>query len=144
MCGAVRYEIRGAPDRILNCHCASCRKHTGAPMATLAVLTLAQVEFSGQPRALFKSAPGVERGFCRDCGSTLTWETEFSDEGRVCAIHISSFDVPDELPPNAHSFYPEKRPWFEALDDLPRHQAFVRGTEPLHIGPPAPPVTGDR
>lgn len=135
MCGAVRYRISGEPDRVLNCHCKSCRVHTGAPMATLAVLRADQVTFDGTARKRYNSAPGVERAFCPDCGSSLTWETNFGDEGAVCAIHISSFDNPDALPPVAHSFYPERISWFDAADALPRHAGFVTGTEPIQMGP---------
>lgn len=137
MCGAVRYETKGGPSRVLHCHCQSCRSHTGAPMATLAVFRADQVQFSGAERKPYRSAPGVERAFCADCGTSLTWETVLGDEGRLCAIHISTFDNPDVLAPTGHSFYPERISWFEVADDLPRHEGFVAGSEPLHYGPAA-------
>ena len=137
MCGAVRYETQGGPSRVLHCHCQSCRSHTGAPMATLAVFTADQVQFSGDERKPYQSAPGVERAFCASCGTSLTWETVLGDEGRLCAIHISTFDDPDALAPTGHSFYPERISWFEVADDLPRHEGFVAGSEPLHYGPAA-------
>ena len=33
MCGAVRYEVRGEPFLVSYCHCRSCRKHNGGPVA---------------------------------------------------------------------------------------------------------------
>ncbi|MCP4314846.1 MAG: GFA family protein [Hyphomicrobiales bacterium] len=135
MCGAVRYEITGEPSRVLHCHCQSCRSHTGAPMATLAVFGAEQVIFSGDDRKNYQSAPGVNRAFCANCGTSLTWETVFGDEGPLCAIHISSFDNPDALTPDAHSFYPERISWFDVADNLPRHEGFVAGSEPLQYGP---------
>ena len=125
MCGAVRYEMAEGPIRVLNCHCESCRKHTGAPAVTLAVYTLDQVGFSGDERKTYASSPGVGRGFCGTCGTPLTWETDFGDLGRVCAIHISTFDDPEPLRPDAHSFYAERIPWFDIADDLPRYAGFV-------------------
>ncbi len=135
MCGVVRFQTTGASSRVLNCHCKSCRHHTGAPMATLAVFRADQVTFSGEARRAYQSAPGVERTFCTNCGTSLTWETILGNEGQLCAIHISTFDEPEALPPSAHSFYPERIAWFDAADDLPRHAGFVRGSEPLRIGP---------
>ena len=135
MCGAVRYETKGTSSRVLHCHCRSCRTHTGAPMATLAVFRANQVEFSGDDRKIYDSAPGVERAFCASCGTSLTWETVFGDEGPLCAVHISSFDDPEALTPTAHSFYPERISWFDIADDLPRHEAFVADSTPLHFGP---------
>ncbi len=135
MCGAVRYETAGGPSRVLHCHCHSCRHHTGAPMATLAVFEAGQVRFSGEPRKPYASAAGVERAFCGNCGTSLTWETVLGAEGAVCAVHISTFDDPETLKPDGHSFYPERITWFDAADDLPRHAGFVAGSVPMQYGP---------
>ncbi|MDH3660973.1 MAG: GFA family protein [Alphaproteobacteria bacterium] len=135
MCGSVRFEAAGAPSRVLHCHCRSCRAHTGAPMATLAVFKADQVNFSGDERKAYQSAPGVDRAFCANCGTSLTWETVFGDEGALCAVHISSFDDPEALMPTAHSFYSERILWFDVADHLPRHEGFVAGSEPVCHGP---------
>lgn len=135
MCGAVRYTIMGAPSRVLHCHCQSCRTHTGAPMATLAVFRADQITFSGEARKPFASAPGVERAFCGTCGTSLTWETVFGAEGALCALHISSFDDPDAMTPTGHSFYSERISWFDVDDKLPRHEGFVANSAPSHFGP---------
>jgi len=129
MCGAVRYRTTGRSIGVYHCHCQSCRSHTGAPAATLAVFTAAQVEFSRGERAIYESAPNVGRGFCRSCGTPLTWETDFADRGRLCAIHISTFDDPDALTPTAHSFYSER------IDNLPRYDGFVADGLLLRHGP---------
>lgn len=134
MCGAIRYQVTGSPDRVLHCHCHSCRRHTGAAAATLAVFAPDQVRFSGTERKLFNSAPGVGRAFCPDCGSSLSWETTLGDEP-ICALHISTFDDPERLPANGHSFYGERISWFDIADDLPRHEGFVKETEPVCLGP---------
>jgi len=134
MCGAVRYETKGEPSRVLHCHCQSCRTHTGAPMATLAVFKAGQVEFSGEPRKIYGSTPGVGRAFCANCGTSLTWETVFGDEGPICAVHISTFDHPDALRPTAHTFFPERISWFDVADDLPRYAGFAAGGVLLHYG----------
>ena len=135
MCGAVRFEISGSPSRVLHCHCESCRRHTGAPMATLGVFKADQVNFSGKDRTPYASAPGVERAFCSACGTSLTWETEFGDEGKICAVHISAFDDPEAMPATGHSFYAERISWFDIADELPRHEGFVAGSAPMQFGP---------
>jgi hypothetical protein len=135
LCGSVRYQTTGAPDRVLHCHCQSCRKHTGASAATLAVYRKDQVAFSGIERRLYSSAPNVARAFCPECGTTLTWETVLGDEGKICALHISTFDDPNALPPDGHSFYVERLAWFEIQDALPRHEGFVAGSTPMQTGP---------
>jgi hypothetical protein len=37
LCGAVRFIATGQPKGIYWCHCQSCRRHTGAPVAVFAV-----------------------------------------------------------------------------------------------------------
>ena len=135
MCGAVRYETTGESFRVINCHCQSCRKHTGAPAATLAVYKVGQVKFNGDERKIYKSSPGVGRVFCRECGTPLTWETGLGDMGPVCALHISTFDNPNALMPTAHSFYSERISWFDIADNLPRYEGFVIDGSLLRHGP---------
>ena len=125
MCGAVRYEATGPPIRVIHCHCQSCRKHTGAPAATLAVYGARQITFIGGERKAYESSRGVERTFCVECGTSLTWETELRGYGPVCAVHISTFDDPEALSPTHHSFYSERIRWFDVHDNLPRYEGFV-------------------
>ena len=135
MCGAVRYQTSGEPARVIRCHCEDCRKHTGAPVATLPVFGTAQVAFSGQARRIYRSSPEVGRGFCPACGSSLTFETELVEYGQLCAIHISSFDDPESLPPTHHSFDAERISWFDVADELPRHARLVAEGHLLRHGP---------
>ena len=107
MCGAVRFALRGAPYQIDYCHCASCRKHTGAPVSVFLDCKGDAVEFTQGERALYESSPGVMRGFCAACGSTLTYEKN----GEV-HIHVGAMDRPQDFPPaGAHSFPEERLPW---------------------------------
>lgn len=135
LCGAVRYQTSGDAKNVIACHCRSCRRHTGAPVATLAVYTVDQVTFSGDERGLYASSPDVGRGFCAKCGTPLTWETRLGDLGLICAIHVSTFDDPDSLAPSAHSFYGERISWFDVADSLPRYQSFVKDGVLLCHGP---------
>ena len=69
LCGAVRFEFAGAPLWAGYCHCESCRRATGAPVAAFIGVQQSAVSFSGEPPSVFPSSPGVERWFCGACGS---------------------------------------------------------------------------
>lgn len=75
LCGAVRYEARGAPKFAFNCYCATCRKESGAGHATVAAFESALVEVSGVTREIVVAradgAPPIPRHFCPECGTTL-------------------------------------------------------------------------
>ena len=135
MCGAVRFQTNGQPVRIIHCHCRDCRRHTGAPMATLPVFKVDQVEFSGADRTVYASSDGVGRAFCATCGTSLTFETTLPEYGTLCAVHISAFDDPEGLVPTHHSFYSERISWFDVADDLPRHARLVSEGLLLQNGP---------
>ena len=121
MCGAVRYEATGDTFGVNHCHCHSCRSHTGAAVVTLAGFMASQVRFSGDERNIYESSPGVGRAFCGACGTPLTWEGDSSTRGGpIFEIHISTFDDPDVLVPNGHSFDSERISWFDVADNLPR------------------------
>ena len=76
LCGDVRFRLVGAPYAVDYCHCHSCRKHTGAPVSAFADCKGGVVEFTKGAPTLYESSPGVRRGFCARCGSTLTYETD--------------------------------------------------------------------
>lgn len=135
MCGAVRYETTGKPFVVLHCHCNSCRKHNGGPIVTLAGFKTEQVKFSGDNRKLYASSPDVNRAFCGECGTPLTWEGDDDDLGPIVEFHISTFDHPDVLKPTMHVFYPERISWFDVADNLPRYQGIWEGTPLLSHGP---------
>lgn len=135
MCGAVRYRTSGLPFSVAHCHCHSCRKHTGAPVVTLAGYRIDQVEFTGEERSLYESSPGATRGYCRKCGTPLTWEGDGGDLGFIVELHLSTFDDPAALKPTAHAFYLERLPWFDIADDLPRYEGFAELSQVICHGP---------
>lgn len=120
MCGAIRYELKSASPWSVYCHCDSCRKHTGAPVAALVAGPPEQVRWTAGDRTLYESSPGRFRGFCKDCGTSLTWEAEVN--GSWLGIHISTFDQPEQLPPSEHVFHGDSISWVDIGKDLPRHE----------------------
>ena len=115
MCGAVRYEAIGEPLHIGYCHCRSCRHHTGAPAVAVVVFEADKVRFTQGDRSIYNSSPGIGRGFCGQCGTTLTWEGHGS-----ISLQIGTLDDPDDHVPTLHWFYEERIPWFDVASDLPR------------------------
>lgn len=137
MCGAVRYEARGEPFWVGHCHCASCRRHTGAPVVTFVGFMTDQVRFTKGERRIYNSTPGVGRGFCGRCGTSLTWEgkSNLAGRGAIVEFHIGTFDDPDAFVPTNHLFYPDRIAWFDVADDLPRYDGFDFNGEVCRHGP---------
>jgi hypothetical protein len=109
LCGAVRFRTSGPPKWTIWCHCQSCRRHSGAPVSVFAAFDQANVEAIKGEIARFNSSPGVWRGFCMRCGSTLTCEGD-SSPGEL-HIHVGAFDRADQLAPLAEVYPEERLPW---------------------------------
>jgi hypothetical protein len=114
LCGAVRFSVEGEPKWTAYCHCQSCRRQTGAPVSAYAGFENAAVTFTkGQP-TYFESSPGVSRGFCAVCGSTLTFEgSRWPGETH---FHVGAFDAPELLAPRGHAFPEERLGWLRIED----------------------------
>lgn len=109
LCGAIRFQTDGPPKWTGYCHCASCRRHTGAPVSAYAGFEAARVRFVKGAPARFASSDGVERGFCAACGSTLTYEgARWPSE---IHIHVGAFDDPGPFAPTGHAFEGERVTW---------------------------------
>lgn len=109
LCGDVRFTAEGQPKWTAYCHCQSCRRQTGAPVSVYAGFEAAQVRFTGKALAYFESSPGVRRGFCGHCGSTLTYEGD-RWPGEI-HLHVGAFDDAETLAPAGHAFESERLSW---------------------------------
>ncbi len=110
-CGRTRFEARGAPKFVANCHCASCRRATGASMSSFVGFKSEQVTWSGEAPAIFASSPGVERRFCSACGTALSYAGE-KWAGETHLI-LGAFDDPRAFTPTAEAFKEEALDWLK-------------------------------
>lgn len=70
------------------------------------------------------SSPGIERGFCKRCGSTLFWDAVGNPES--FSIALGTPDGDPGVRPSLHIFVGSNAPWHEIADDLPRHETSPR------------------
>jgi hypothetical protein len=118
LCGAVRYRATHAPIRGVICHCSICRRHSGAPALAFVHFPVDSFRWlKGQPTR-YRSSPFAERGFCSNCGSTLTMHEEVL--GDRVQVTVGSLDEPERVQPDDHVWTEHQLPWFEISDQLPR------------------------
>ncbi len=118
-CGAVRFQVMGKPNWTASCHCASCRKTTGAAMSSYAGFPRDRfVLLKGKPKH-FASSQGVSREFCPECGTPLTYAS-VRWPGEIHVL-VCTFDDPSAFAPAAHMFVAEKVPWLQLNDGLPQY-----------------------
>ncbi len=118
LCGSVRYEITGPPVDITHCHCADCRRSSGAPLVTWASFRRRDFRFlSGLPRG-FRWA-GRWRSFCPYCGTPLTFLT--GPDADEIDVTVCSMDDPASMTPTHHTWIEDRLPWIRLADGLPQH-----------------------
>lgn len=120
LCGDIRFEAVGTPRSVFHCHCFSCRRQTGAAVASFAAFKVSGTfRWSKGMPASYASSPGVTRKFCPRCGTPLSYQAEkFPDE---IHLNIGTFDKIDDLIPKAHFHTAEKISWFDTADHCPRY-----------------------
>lgn len=122
-CGAVRLRCTAPPLHASYCHCADCRRQTGAPVTVFVGFDPAAVHFESAPRTRH-CAPHVRRGFCPACGSPMA----YADDRLADAIYLLAgvFDDPGFIRPQCHAWTREALAWLDIADGLPRYPGFSR------------------
>jgi hypothetical protein len=109
LCGAVRFEAEGPPKWAAYCHCQSCRRASGAPVAAWAGFESANVKWPGAKPAVYESSPGVKRGYCGRCHSPVFYQGEhWAGETH---LPLGIFDEPGRITPAKEVFAEERIPW---------------------------------
>ena len=115
-CGAVRYALYAMPDNASICHCRMCQKAVGGYFGAYAGVTYDNIAWTRGKPATFRSSEVIERGFCRDCGTPLSFG--YLDKDRI-SIAIPTLDEPWRVPPKAQYGIESRLADFATLHLLP-------------------------
>ncbi len=133
LCGDVRYEVSGSSIWKAICYCESCTRAAGAPAIACAGFDKSKFRLLNGRIEIYESSPGVLRGFCRRCGTPLTYQKNPKVlEGAQDDVYIAirTLDDPNAYPPDEHVHYGERVSWFNVEDELPHYDAV--GAEHAH------------
>lgn len=124
LCGEVRYEVRGPLRDVVNCHCRMCRRLHGnfGPHSKARKENITIIKDDGL--GWYKTSSIAQRGFCRECGSSLFWEP-FNLDGT--GIIAGTLDGPTGLRTIGHIFVGEKPDFYDIVDELPQFEASSDG-----------------
>jgi hypothetical protein len=130
LCGGVRYVVDAPFSDVTHCHCNMCQKMHGAAFGTYGETRRDGFRWTdgGDLIGVYASSPGVERRFCRRCGSTLHFQ--FDLEPDLCYVTLGSVDGDPGARPKSHIFAGSKAPWHEITDDLPQFDEWTDGFLP--------------
>ncbi len=127
LCGAIRYRLREVRSAYW-CHCTMCRRSSGSNALPWATVARGDFEVIRGTLKRYTSSPGVERGFCANCGSPILFD--MADEAAV-DVTLGTLDAPDSLPPTHHIWTAGALAMSQGLGhELPRYEA----EKPLESG----------
>ncbi len=124
LCGDVRYKISEPEMDTMFCHCRMCQKFSGSTIATGSTYPAEALCFTrGEPK-YYKSSPFAERGFCANCGSSLTFRPILPPvtpgwAGWIVVL-TGSLDNPEPNVPTWHLGVESKMPWLDIHDQKPQ------------------------
>jgi hypothetical protein len=118
-CGRIRYTATIRDDSAYLCHCRMCQRATGGVSIAFKNVAKRDVAWERRPD-LYASSPIARRGFCRECGTPISFE--FPD-GDNLDLTIGSFDEPARFRPHHHFGVESWHPQWLDTRGLPEYRA---------------------
>jgi hypothetical protein len=120
LCGAVRFEVSDALERVVHCHCTMCQRAHGAAFVTWAPLPSERVRITRGDAEIvrYRSSEIGTRSFCGTCGSSMfcTLDTHPG----VIDVAVGCLAPNHGAVPRVHVFWDDRAGWAELGDSLPR------------------------
>jgi hypothetical protein len=118
-CGSVAFTVQGPLGDVSWCHCSKCQRFYGGPGAYILIPRGAIAFQRRDGLAWWDASPTVQRGFCKQCGSSLFFSDSNESTLAVCA---GSLIPPTGMKSTMHIFVGSKPDWYEVNDGLPQHE----------------------
>ena len=112
-CGAVRYRVEGPVKHASICNCRMCQKALGNLIAPFVSFAGTVQWTRGRPTE-FRSSQQARRGFCRNCGTPLTYR--WLDH--PVALTIGSLDKPNAVLPDVEFARDNRHPVFHDYEAM--------------------------
>ena len=116
LCGAVRFEARPEKREGYYCHCRMCQLAFGNTRAAFINLRKEQVTWTAGAPAEFASSKFAVRGFCKHCGTPLSFAYAGS---QYMDLAVGAFDEPSAIKPVSHFAVESRVENWHADDGLP-------------------------
>ena len=116
-CGSVHFECDQTRPTVTYCHCSLCRRTSGHHWAAT-VVPMAQFRITKDDGLKWWTSSEIaKRGFCQNCGSSLFFYENDSDDMGVAAGCI---DPPTGLSGGRHIFTASRGDYYDLHDGLPQ------------------------
>ncbi|MFT6022199.1 MAG: hypothetical protein ACI9PY_000308 [Ascidiaceihabitans sp.] len=117
-CGKTSLSASTPPIVTTYCHCHSCRRLTGGPVAAFSAFAKGDIDISPAPQHAEPVSAGVDRWFCARCGTALAATYDYLPD--QVYVPIGVIDQADDFAPTQHCHAGSAMSWLHIADDLPR------------------------
>jgi hypothetical protein len=135
-CGHVRYQLRGDPIFVNNCHCRLCQQQTGSTSVVNLFVESDRIELlaGDVTQHVVEAGSGGPHTICRcaKCGSAL-WSFYPRLGSLGAGVRAGTLDDPASVTPDAVIFTESKMPWVPLPEGIP---AFATVYNPFELLPP--------
>ena len=112
-CGAIRYEVVGAPVRLVVCHCIDCQRQSSSAFGMTMVVHEEDFRLKKGELKTYASKSDAGRAklgaFCPECGTRIYHQTEWR-KGMV-SVKPGTLDDTSWLNPEMHLWTRSKQSW---------------------------------
>jgi hypothetical protein len=121
LCGAVAYEADAPLERIVHCHCQTCRKTHAAAFSSVTAVPREKFRWTrGEAElAAFESSPGKFRRFCRRCGSHIMAQRPAQP---VVLLRLGCLDTPVTDRQQLHIWRSDAASWYDPKAQWPEKE----------------------
>ena len=120
-CGRVRSALNvEAPRNAHACHCRMCQRAVGGAFALLAGCPKPDFSWTRGEPAFFASSNLATRGFCRDCGTPLSFA--YDDPKAHIYVTIGSLDEPARASIVRQYGIESKLAWVRFCEETPQER----------------------
>lgn len=119
-CGAITYELKSAPLKVVACHCIECQKLSTSAFSITAMIEEDQIAFSGEMADWSRPADSGNISaakFCPGCGNRL-YHYNPKDPSQL-KLKPSTLHDTRMIKPAAHIWVSKKQDWFEIPEGVP-------------------------
>ena len=112
LCGAVRYQVKAAPQSVVICHCTHCQKASGSAFSVNLLVKENDYEQHGDTRVfLDKGDSGLPsyRHFCGQCGAPVV--TKATNLPGMVLVKAGTLDDQTGLHPQAEIYTDHALTW---------------------------------
>jgi hypothetical protein len=101
----------------VNCHCDKCKRHSGSPFSTYAVLPFKDLEICKGAEHIGEYLAGTgKKRFCKNCGTPL-FNTSENYPG-ACMVYLGTLSAPGKLTPKVNIWCDSQLEWVNKLSEI--------------------------